>query len=214
MAKQRHRASLTLEASVALPLFMFFFISLLSILEMMHGCMNRDFSLSRTAKSVALLSPLDTMVDLMEPYTFEARCNVFGLPSQFMMIRARAHPWTGYKLGSGTGGDAGSMEDPIVYVAENGTVYHLSRSCTHLDLKIRPVDSKTVGNERNNGGGKYKRCEICGGGSGTVYITDEGDRYHASLSCSGLKRTIYEIPLSQVGNKRLCSRCATSSGRR
>ncbi len=210
MAKKPERASLTLEASVVLPLYMFFFISLISILEMMQGTMERDFSLSRTAKSVALFSPLDTMVDLMEPYSFEPRCNVFGLPAQLSMIRARAHPWTGYKLGSGTGEEKGSMEDPIVYVAENGNVYHLSRSCTHLDFKIRPADSKNIDNERNNGGGKYKRCEKCGGGSGTVFITDEGDRYHASLSCSGLKRTVYEIPLSQVGDKRLCSRCAVS----
>lgn len=208
MADRRKRAGLTLEASVVLPLYMFFFISILSILEMMQGSMQKDFELSRTVKSVALLSPVETVIDIPEPYSFEPRCNVFGLPAQLLMSRARAHPWTGYKQGSGSGGSDGSMGDPIVYVAENGTVYHLSRSCTHLDLNIRPIDSSQIGDVRNAGGGKYKPCELCGGGSGTVYITNEGDRYHSSLTCSGLKRTIYEMRLSEVGNRRLCSRCA------
>ncbi len=208
MAEKRKRASLTLEASVVLPLYMFFFICVLSILEMMQTTMEKDYELSRSVKSIALFSPVDTVIDIPEPYSLKPRCNAFGIPDQLLLSRARAHPWTGYKQGSGEGGGEGSMEDPIVYVAENGTVYHLSRSCSHLDLSIRPIDRGDVDNARNAGGGKYKPCEICGGGSGTVYITDEGDRYHSSLTCSGLKRTIYEMRLSEVGNRRLCSRCA------
>ena len=210
MLKKRIKAVLTLEASVVLPLYLFFFISLLSVFEMMQGAMDKDFDLSRIVKSAALLSPVDTVIDIAEPYVFEPRCNVFNIPAQVLMCRARAHSWTGYTQGSSSGEGRGSTEDPIVYVAENGTVYHLSRSCTHLDLSIKPVDSSRVGDERNRSGGKYKRCEICGGGSGTVYITEEGDRYHSSLTCSGLKRTIYEMPLSQVGGRRLCSRCAVT----
>ena len=43
MAEKRKRASLTLEASVVLPWYMFFFICVLSILEMMQTTMEKDY---------------------------------------------------------------------------------------------------------------------------------------------------------------------------
>ena len=47
MLRKRKRGSLTLEASVVLPLYLFFFISLLSVLEMMQGSMKKDFDLQK-----------------------------------------------------------------------------------------------------------------------------------------------------------------------
>ena len=70
------------------------------------------------------------------------------------------------------------------------------------------VQGKEISGLRNESGGRYYACEHCGGkGGGPAYITDYGDRYHSSLSCSGLKRTVYAVPLSEVIGKGACSKC-------
>nr|MCR5249432.1 hypothetical protein [Lachnospiraceae bacterium] len=46
--------SLTLEAAVVLPFFLFFFLSLLSSMELMHFTMRVDHELSRAAKKIAV----------------------------------------------------------------------------------------------------------------------------------------------------------------
>ena len=97
-----------------------------------------------------------------------------------------------------------------VYVTENGTVYHLSESCTHLKLSISAITSGQIKYARNENGGRYKACEKCVGNrqaEGTVYIAREGDRYHNSLGCSGLKRMVYTVLYTEVLGKRRCSRC-------
>lgn len=71
------------------------------------------------------------------------------------------------------------------------------------------VAAESVENLRNESQGKYHACEKCMGGRipASVYITDYGDRYHSTLACSGLKRTVYAIPLSEAVGKGACSKC-------
>ncbi len=127
----------------------------------------------------------------------------FGLPDLSYEETMRIKAWNGYVKGG-----LFAEKDEIVYVTETGLVYHKDYHCTHLDLSIRAVPASQVPDLRNDGGGKYRPCVHCGKKSGdVVYITDTGDRYHSSLSCSGLKRTIYAVPLSEVVGKGACSRC-------
>ena len=112
--------------------------------------------------------------------------------------------WTGYEK---TG--FGMEDDETVYVTETGLVYHRDYHCSYLDLSIHLVSMQEISSLRNKSGGKYYPCEHCAEQSvGMVYITENGDRYHNSLSCSGLKRTIYAVPLSEVAGKGACSRCS------
>ncbi|MBR5420496.1 MAG: hypothetical protein IK115_05040 [Lachnospiraceae bacterium] len=207
--RKSDRGSLTLEAALVLPLYLFFFLALLSGLEMLRHNAANDYDVSRTVKKLAVYAAATgpDIIELPKQESYAPRGNAFGIPSQRLLSVGYAHAWTGYQLGSGAGG-GGDSGERMVYITETGTVYHLTRSCTHLKLSITAVSREALATARNGGGGRYRPCEICGGGNGgTVFITNEGDRYHSSLGCSGLKRTIYEIPISQVGGRRCCSRC-------
>ncbi len=115
--------------------------------------------------------------------------------------------WTGYDVEGG--GGTVTEEDPMVYVTETGTVYHTNRNCTYLNPSVQAVSADAIGGYRNQSGGKYGACERCGRSSpkGIVYITGQGNSYHCIISCPGLKRTIYTIPLSQTGGRGKCSKC-------
>lgn len=130
--------------------------------------------------------------------------------------RVRIKAWTGYERGVKTE-DNKETEEEQVYITETGSVYHTNKNCTHLNLSIKQAGEAELVFLRNNGGGKYHTCEKCiksstdGMGIQTFYITSNGSRYHSSLECQGLKRSVKQIPLSEVGEKKLCSRCAGSS---
>ena len=106
-----------------------------------------------------------------------------------------------------------SAQEQYVYVTEYGSVYHTSISCSYIKLSISQVAFNMVGYRRNEGGGKYYPCELCGkiGGS-IVYITNYGDRYHFNRNCSGLKRGIRCIPISRAAGMSMCSRCRSRGG--
>jgi hypothetical protein len=93
-----------------------------------------------------------------------------------------------------------------VYVAEYGDVYHTSRSCTHIKLSISQVNEAVL--KQNYSG--LTACEYCAQNhakTGVIYVTDQGDRYHFSLSCTGLKRTVSRIKKNEAGNMTACSKC-------
>lgn len=115
------------------------------------------------------------------------------------------HAWVGYVHS----GEADDGEEMYVYVTETGTAYHRNRGCSYLNPSIRQVQAQEVGALRNKNGAIYYACLLCDGDGrgGGRYITDYGTNYHESISCSGLKRTIYEIKWSEVGARTPCSRC-------
>ncbi len=144
-------------------------------------------------------------VDLIVTYYIHIPYSFLGIADYLVTQRVMAHGWIGY-----TGIDIKyeNNDEIIVYVTPHGTVYHKNRNCTHIQLSIQPYLKKDIEEKRNESGGKYYPCERCGSHSkDIIYITDTGDRYHSTVTCSGLKREIIEVPLSQVGKRNPCSRC-------
>lgn len=117
-----------------------------------------------------------------------------------------------YRKWNGLSGRAVKSEsDELVYMTEHGEVYHVKRSCPYLALSIRKILRGQLEKERNESGEKYEACEVCckkDNFGSAVYVTDYGDRYHDTMTCSGLKRTIYQKRLSEVGGVPSCRKCA------
>ena len=100
--------------------------------------------------------------------------------------------------------------EDLVYVTKYGSVYHEDRNCTYLKPQISKVSLKDAGLLRNKSGEKYKACRYCKKmieEEGWCFITAEGNRYHRSTHCWELERDVFQIPRSEVGDRRPCSKC-------
>ena len=120
--------------------------------------------------------------------------------------RAVARAFTGYdNLSAVSDGD----KEEFVYITPEGTAYHKSRSCHYLDLSIERVFMEDISGIRNKDGAIYYACPLCkGSGNGTtVFVTSYGSRYHKDVLCSGLKRTVEMVPISETGGRHPCSKC-------
>lgn len=117
--------------------------------------------------------------------------------------------WNGYDVESNA--PETNKEEDMVYIAENASVYHETRDCTHLKLTIREITLDQAETERNVNGARYSECRKCRKKQigNHVFVARYGDSYHYDRDCSGLKRTIYTIPRKEAVKKyNPCSRCA------
>lgn len=147
------------------------------------------------------------IIDIVTDYKVHPLIPVVGFKEFAVESRYYGHAWTGYDIELGFGAE--ETEEEMVYVTEHGEVYHRSIGCEHLKTSVRSVGMPDLQTIRNKDGKIYKACEYCGYGigAGNVFVTDYGDRYHSTTGCTGLKRKIYTIPISEVGGKRPCSAC-------
>lgn len=103
--------------------------------------------------------------------------------------------------------DGGNRDGNSVYVTKYGSVYHTRLDCYHLSISIS--DKKEI--QRILMNSHYRKCKKCMGNSkfpSKIYLTKDGDCYHSSLACSGLKREVEVANRSSVSNQRMCSECA------
>lgn len=131
--------------------------------------------------------------------------NMLGLGEIPVCQRSVVHIRNGYERGY----LEDEEEEEYVYITENSQVYHKNRECTYLRLSIRKVNASEVENLRNRGGAKYYSCEICHSAltDGILFITTDGNRYHNRVSCGGLKRTVRAVRMTEVTERRPCTRC-------
>ncbi len=139
------------------------------------------------------------MVDVVLSYDVKIP---FTIHSWNVTQRAKVKDWTGIDL---------VEPGEIVYITKYGTVYHKSKECKHLIIHINEVTLAQANLMRNKSGHKYKKCSYCVRGNvselSSVFITPDGDSYHNRLDCLGLTRSVIEIDIKDVGDKKPCSSC-------
>ncbi|WP_155840118.1 TadE/TadG family type IV pilus assembly protein [Butyrivibrio sp. MC2021] len=263
-------ASITVEASIVLPLFIFFFVNIMTAFNVIKVQSDLEAALHQTGSEIALvgydiktgkdalglggdslvkdvlaaggymayashsvkkylgdsvnkscvtggasgLSFLtskimagDDYIDIVVDYKVHPLIPIIGFKEFKVQSRYYGHAWTGYDISGGLAGE--DSEEEMVYVTEHGTVYHRNAGCKHLKIDVRSIPFDSLGFARSKDGSKYYPCEYCAEtvGGGNVFVTDYGTRYHSSVSCPGLKRKIYTIPISEVGGRGPCSAC-------
>lgn len=209
--------SMTVEAAIAIPVFLFAILNLLSII-LLYGEYSADLAdMHQRAKTLSVHAHveeagLDVGNDLIiqtKVQKLEPVISFMGFAPARTIVNCRVRKWTGYDV---TKSDSMEIEDEWVYVTPYGESYHTSRDCQYLSLKIRSAATDEITQYRNKDGEIYRMCESCEGGSlaGICFYTDYGNRYHISLSCSGLKRSVNTVKISEVGGRHACASCGGS----
>lgn len=244
------KGSLTIEASLVIPIFLFAMFMVLSVINLLRFHINLQEAVHQETKWLAMtaydewdcsqesvrsgvLSRLDgqliskapvkdgasgidfsgtrlndrEIIEIEAVYEAGLDYDTLGLFDHLFAVKCVMHTFTGFEKGL-EGRSVDDSKEEYVYITETGTVYHRNRECTYLRLSIKETTRDSLKKLRNSSGHKYYPCEKCGKKAGnTVYITSDGTCYHGSLNCSGLKRTVRCIPLSEAGGRGPCSRC-------
>lgn len=259
-----HEGSLTIEAALIIPVFLFAIAAVLSFTDILRLQMKTDSAMAQCAKELAVYGyaeesilgeaiedvpfPAETLFSetyvrsrviselgedylsgspaegsgaihfvgsrIMEDDRIELRSAYYVTPffalspkSGFLTgTCAVARAFTGYDNLSAV---SDKDKEEYVYITPEGTAYHKSRSCHYLDLSIEKVFTDDISGIRNKDGGIYSACPLCKetGKGTTVFVTNYGNRYHRDVLCSGLKRTVEMVPISETGGRRPCSKC-------
>nr|MBQ8253089.1 pilus assembly protein [Lachnospiraceae bacterium] len=219
------RGSLTVEAALILPLFLSVIMIILSFLDVMETAIEHRIRQQNLLRNGAVTAHMfsDTIsgregdcirMDLLYPVAL----SIGGFRYRQVLIRQKGlvHIFNGY---DDSGGDRIGETEEFVYITEYGRVYHRKRTCQGLNISVKEVAGHSVFSQRNADRKIYRGCNVCGEGyskkdiqSRTLYITDYGIRYHVSLNCPDLSRTLQVVKISRVGGRTPCKLCGGLSG--
>ena len=237
------RASLTVEAAMVFPIFIFAFWIVLYGFKITELQAKVQYALNVVAEEMAAYSDVKSK-------TAASALFISGLKSCDADVSFVSGTWTGFSLGKSNIQKKDSMvylevayriklpqllrikftvpctqsvwtrafhgrslkeksAGKIVYITTGQTVYHTNRQCSYLNLSIQKITEADFSKQRHRYLKQYKACSTCKNieGYGYIYITESGTKYHYTLACKNLKRTIQRVMLEEVNDRRLCSRC-------
>lgn len=217
--KRKKRAScpalpgnMTVEAALVMPVFLFAMINVLSMLLMFQTFSKEEGKLHQAGRELALLAygqeDKEQDIRLVKTSLIRAPVAVAAFPAATIVNGCVMHKWIGYDLSRNDAVGKEEKED-MVYITRSGTAYHRERNCVYLNPSIQMMALEQAQSAINSDGRKYTACEVCGSGSAVVYVTEAGIRYHSTVSCSGLRRTIDCVALKEAvaSGRHACPGC-------
>ena len=208
--------SMTVEASIAIPVFLFAMINLLSIILLFGEYSSNLADMHRKGKELAVHAHIlgdvgdieNDLIILEKVQVLEPMIPIMEFDTARTLVNCRIRKWTGYDV---TDSPVTNETEEWVYITPTGNAYHKNPNCSYLNPKIYSAVSEQIGKYRNASGEIYRQCESCQDITltGICFYTEYGNRYHTTLKCSGLKRTIYSVLLSEVEGRHFCGKCAT-----
>ena len=242
------KGSMTVEAALCVPIFMFAILSLISCIKIIDFQSHMDAALTETGNHMAVYAynidgystayakikaekylggeyikdslvsggsfgiwygesrilEDDDIINIKAQYYVEPIFNILGLSKIKLNNQFYGRAWTGYYLTENKKDGEG-----IVYITEYGEVFHKNRQCSHLTLSVERISYALLENYRNESGSRYRACDYCTKEElgEAVYIAEDGDSFHTTMDCKGLKRTVYAVKQSEAGNRSACTRC-------
>jgi hypothetical protein len=226
------KGSLTLEGAIVTTIFMLVTLSVTGYLTMVDKQITTQIKINNTAVNMSKLKFYVQVAADISDYSDRVKKLKNQLVEDNEHIKETDEgdidiiysyryriPWIGKKIRitqrclvkDWTGVDL-TKEQEMVYITPNGKVYHITKECTHLSLNIRKTLWSQVSLERNSYGEKYSQCSLCVTNrlseNSKIFVTEDGTKYHASLTCSGLLRNIITVEKSKVKDMPECSRCS------
>ena len=206
------KGSLAVESALAVPIFLFFIINVLSLMLMYERYSNMLANIHQQAKALSVSAGLapasgDEEVSIVKTLCINPLINEIGFEGSYALVSAKCRKWTGYDI---IGNLQVEKEDEYVYMTENGVVYHRRRDCSHLKVTMQVINPDNLYAIRNENGERYHSCEKCGRASttGLYFVTRQGNRYHNNVNCSGLTRNIKTVKLSDIPGVPGCGACS------
>lgn len=210
---RRARGSVTIEAALALPLFLFFFVAMMNFLLIVSLQSDIQLAMEETARSIGKTAYLYDRVDSVltseqtdadtasilstgiNSLTIKTTLLKNGLSERLNKSRVTGGAGGLYTYHSSFDADSGILDIIVNYTyripylpKDLGTLRFVQRCRSHV------WTGKLLRESGGSGDGKEK--------AETVYVTPNGTAYHTSLQCSYLDLSIRQVSRSEVDAER------------
>ena len=151
------KASIAVETALVLPIFFLGMVTMISFMDIYKLQTEHLTKLCEKTKEAGMYAyVLDGSgpdnITLPDFYTYEPIGGLVPLPDVRMFNTVKVHAWTGkeYVNEEGQAGGEEKEKEPMIYVTENGSVYHKDIGCSYLDLSISHVSKNAAEGLRNH----------------------------------------------------------------